>query len=224
MDHRSAIETTAVERYFLDEMPPVERSEFEEHFFECEQCAEEIRVMSCLEANARAEVRLMRPEARTEAPKPAQKTHSTGFWERYFYWLRPAIAAPALASLLVVMGYQNLLEPARPHGFQTPQAATQLLLRGETRGAGSSVNLPDNHSLVLTLDLAGIRPLPEYSAELQLENGPAAAPFKVSAPAAGEPLTLSLPAGSAKQGRYQITLRSVPGGPVLARFRFEVHP
>ncbi|MGJ5818979.1 hypothetical protein [Paludibaculum fermentans] len=224
MDHRSAIETTAVERYFLDEMPELERSEFEEHYFECEQCAEEIRVMSSLEANARAEVRVERPRERTEAPRPAQKTQSAGFWERYFNWLRPAIAAPALASLLAVMGYQNLLEPARSHDLTAPQAATQLLLRGETRGSGSVVTLPGNHSLVLTLDLAGIRSQPEYSVELQLENGTAAEPFKVSAPGAGEPLTLSLPAGSVRQGRYQVTLRSVPGGPVLGRFRFEVHP
>ncbi|MGC4053415.1 MAG: zf-HC2 domain-containing protein [Paludibaculum sp.] len=224
MDHRSAIETTAVERYFLDEMPTAERAEFEEHFFECEQCAEEIRVMSCLEANARAVARADQPTERAQAPKPALRSQSPGFWERYFNWLRPAIAAPALASLLVVMGYQNLLEPARSHDLSGPQAATQLLLRGETRGTGAAANVPSDHSLVLTLDLAGIRPLPDYSVELQLENGPAAEPFKVSAPGAGEALTLSLPAGSAKQGRYQLTLRSVPGGPVLARYRFEVHP
>ncbi|MBN9662935.1 MAG: zf-HC2 domain-containing protein [Acidobacteria bacterium] len=224
MDHRSAIETTAVERYFLDEMPAAERSEFEEHFFECEHCAEDVRVMSCLEANARAVARAERPAERTQAPKPALRSQSPGFWERYFNWLRPAIAAPALASLLVVMGYQNLLEPARSHDLALPHAATQLLLRGETRGTVAGVNLPSDHSLVLTLDLAGIRPLSEYTVELQLENGPGAEPFQVSAPAAGEPLTLSLPAGSARQGRYQLTLRSVPGGPVLARFRFEVHP
>ncbi len=224
MDHRSAIETTAVERYFLDEMATVERAEFEAHFFDCEQCAAEIRVMSSLEANVRAELEAGRPKEKTQASTSWIKKPTPGFWERYFDWLRPAIAAPALATLLVVMGYQNLLHPARPHDFAGPQAATALLLRGETRGAEPAVTLPSDHSLVLTLDLAGIRPSPEYSVELQPEHGAPAPVIRTAAPSAGEPLTLALSAGTLTQGRYQLTLRSAPGGPVLARFRFEVHP
>lgn len=224
MDHRSAIETAAVERYFLDEMPVVERSEFEEHFFECELCADAIRVMSSLEANARSEFRARGAKEGTKAPKSDVRTSSLGFWEKYFGWLQPAIAAPVLATLLLVVGYQNLLQPARRHAIAGPQPATQLLLRGAARGESAAVSLPGGQTLVLTLDLAGIRPSSEYHLELQPENGAEPQSIRASAPAQGEPLTLSLPAGSVTPGRYQLILRSVPGGPILARFRFEVRP
>lgn len=224
MDHRSAIETTAVERYFLDEMPAAERAEFEAHYFDCEDCAAAIRVMSSLEANARAEFEARALRGRAAAPQPARKPPGPGFWERHFDWLRPAIAAPALATLLVVMGYQNLLQPARMHNAAGPQAATALLLRGEVRGTEAAVALPADNSLVLSLDLAGVPKLAEYDLEFQPEGGEAAPAIRAAAPAPGEPLTLSLPAGTLNSGHYRVTVRSVAGGPALGQFRFEVHP
>src|SRR2546422_610857 len=38
-----AVETLALERYLLGEMPGEERDAFEEHFFSCAECAEEAR-------------------------------------------------------------------------------------------------------------------------------------------------------------------------------------
>jgi len=43
MDHNLASETYAAERYLLDEMPPEERDEFEEHFFSCRVCGEDVQ-------------------------------------------------------------------------------------------------------------------------------------------------------------------------------------
>lgn len=223
MDHRSAIETTAVERYFLDEMSAEERAEFETHFFDCEHCAAAIRVMSSLEANARAEFEARRPLTRAVEPQSAPKPSGPGFWERYFNWLRPAIAAPALATLLVVMGYQTL-QPARTHDFAGPQAATSLLLRGETRGTEPVVSVPADHSLVLTLDLAGVSRQSGYSLEIHPESGDILPAIRVPAPSAGEPLTLALAGGTLTPGHYDVTLRSDAGGAALVHYRFRVHP
>ena len=43
MTHDRAIATHATERYLLDEMPELERFQFEEHYFACAECAEAIR-------------------------------------------------------------------------------------------------------------------------------------------------------------------------------------
>lgn len=43
MDHDHAVQTHAVERYLLKEMTPAERLEFEEHYFDCVVCAEDLR-------------------------------------------------------------------------------------------------------------------------------------------------------------------------------------
>ena len=43
MDHNQATQLTAVEKYLLDELPPEVRDEFEEHFFDCQECATDLR-------------------------------------------------------------------------------------------------------------------------------------------------------------------------------------
>ena len=44
MTHQQAVDRHAVERYLLDEMPEIERYAFEEHLFDCEMCADDIRI------------------------------------------------------------------------------------------------------------------------------------------------------------------------------------
>ncbi|MGN6185999.1 MAG: hypothetical protein ACTHQM_20400 [Thermoanaerobaculia bacterium] len=43
MDHASAIETYAAERYLLGELNDAEAESFEEHYFDCAECAEDVR-------------------------------------------------------------------------------------------------------------------------------------------------------------------------------------
>lgn len=43
MDHNEALASKATERYMLDELPPEERDAFEEHFFDCSECAFDVR-------------------------------------------------------------------------------------------------------------------------------------------------------------------------------------
>ena len=43
MEHAEALTTNATERYLLGEMPESERDRFEEHFFDCTDCASDVR-------------------------------------------------------------------------------------------------------------------------------------------------------------------------------------
>jgi hypothetical protein len=43
MDHKDAVATQAIERYLLDEMSADERDLFEAHFFDCSECAFDVR-------------------------------------------------------------------------------------------------------------------------------------------------------------------------------------
>ena len=43
MTHEQAVSTLAAGRYLLDEMPEPERETFEEHYFSCAECAEDVR-------------------------------------------------------------------------------------------------------------------------------------------------------------------------------------
>ena len=50
MTHADALRTLAAERYLLDEMPEIEKFAFEEHFFDCAECADDLRAGSAMRA------------------------------------------------------------------------------------------------------------------------------------------------------------------------------
>ena len=54
MDHETAVQLKATERYFLGELTGADREEFEEHFFTCPECAEDVRALTVFSANAKA--------------------------------------------------------------------------------------------------------------------------------------------------------------------------
>jgi hypothetical protein len=65
MDHKTAVKIHAAERYVLDEFSPDERTDFEEHYFGCKECADDVRAASILAANAK--VVIEQEEARVAA-------------------------------------------------------------------------------------------------------------------------------------------------------------
>ena len=57
MDHQEAVRRGAIEKYLLDEISQPEREEFEMHFFDCRECAEEMRTTAAFLAGAKLELR-----------------------------------------------------------------------------------------------------------------------------------------------------------------------
>jgi anti-sigma factor RsiW len=54
VDHQSAVDRNLTERYVLGELETAEADEFEEHFFDCAACADDVRRASILAANLKA--------------------------------------------------------------------------------------------------------------------------------------------------------------------------
>src|ERR687898_536838 len=96
MTHEHAVQTMASERYLLEEMSELERHAFEEHFFSCADCADEMRTIEAMRAEMRREGQA--------ATVPFQRRQP----------IRWTVAAPwaAAASLALVVGYQSLTPPA----------------------------------------------------------------------------------------------------------------
>ena len=57
MDHLEAVRLRAAERYVLKQLTTAEAEAFEEHFFSCPECAEEVRWIAMFEDNARKAVK-----------------------------------------------------------------------------------------------------------------------------------------------------------------------
>ena len=98
MDHYQATELTAVEKYLLDELTPGERDDFEEHFFDCQECAIDLRSTAAFMAAAKKEFQA----------NPVAKPRGAANGKSFFASLWPsALVWSALAASLLVVAYQK---------------------------------------------------------------------------------------------------------------------
>jgi hypothetical protein len=129
MDHDLAVKSQACEKYLLGELSPDLRDAYEEHYFSCAECATELRMAAEL-VGAGQQI-----FAQTPAPAVAAGTRvaeESGGWLR---WFRPAIAIPVLATLLLVVGYQNLVMIPQLKESRAPRVLPMFsLISANTRG------------------------------------------------------------------------------------------
>jgi hypothetical protein len=205
MDHKVASQTHAVERYLLDEMPSSERDAFEEHYFECTECAEEVRSASALTRDMKTALGEF---------KSAPKTSSLG----WLSWMRPQVMVPAFAALLlaVVVGYQNTV--VMPDLKAPRSMGAALILDGVTRGGVPALHRGDPLRFVTAVEGATVG---RVHVELDAASGSAVRSGEVAAPGANRALDVYFP-GTLEAGRYQLVVRDNPGGKELARSPFEV--
>ena len=88
MDHNEAIRLMGTELYLLNELSPELREQFEEHFFECPECANDVRAGALFLEQTKAILAADAAAPQREiAPSKSEKQSS---WA----WLRPSVAVP----------------------------------------------------------------------------------------------------------------------------------
>jgi hypothetical protein len=218
MTHQQALDGLASERYLLDEMTEVERFEFEEHYFDCAECAEDVRLGD-----------IIRQEARRAGPALAanpQASRPAGVLTSAKWWRRPMVAVPwaVAATLAMVVGYQSLVTVPGLRDAGGAQSIEPVMLRGLTRGAGTSVRIaPGQRFVALSADLL----TPPQSSSLTYDildaNRSTVASGRSAVPSAGAPLMLLVPADELQDaGRYTLTLRDSEPNTVIGEYEFEV--
>jgi hypothetical protein len=227
MDHTEAVRLMATERYLLNEFTPELKEEFEEHFFACRECAFDVRMGAALVAHGPALV-----GSHESVESVATTTPTRPNW---FGWLRPAIALPAMALLLAVIGFQYFavrprLENTIAYLNQPQVLSSAYLSSGNTRGANRPVVMArPGAPFVLFIDVPGESPSASYVAELYSPAGVKEWSLQVSAEAVERAhgtlpirvgLTHNLP------GAYVLVLRrsgsSGAQGPEIGRYPFEL--
>ena len=208
MKHEFATATHAVERYLIGDMPADERDAFEDHFFSCEICAEDLRVTARFIENARSVFE-------KQALEPPRLSFAE--WLRS-KWLSPVLVAVSAAACAVVVFQNTVTIPA----LNAPRALPALTLDLTSRSAVPRLNPGDPlHFYVATTQAAGA---PDVRAELSTEAGRVLRSGDVAAPPAQQPVDVYFP-GAVSPGRYIITIRSLRNGQTgeqLARQTFEV--
>jgi hypothetical protein len=134
MDHDEAVRTNVTERYLLDELDPDLRDQFEEHLFDCQDCALDVRAAAMFVEQSKAILSEHADAVPVRAPLPVPKTSG------WFAWLRPAFAVPVLALLLAVLGYQTfVMVPRLEQAANSPKVLPWASVNVSTRGANQIV-------------------------------------------------------------------------------------
>lgn len=219
MDHETAIRTRATERYALEEMSPDESAEFEAHYFDCADCAEDVKAAVSFTLNARAWFKRQAELEAREAPEPAP---AVSWWG----WLRPAWVSPAFACLFAVLaGYSWLVAVPNARrqaaSLASLQALAPVVLRGELRGEPATIVERAPHAPVaLLLNVESERQYPGYELEILGPSG--ATVSRLTAPGSAS-ITLHVSGDMLSDGSHTIVLRGdAHGRPEIGKYRFEI--
>jgi hypothetical protein len=223
MNHQDATQTMVVEKYVLNELTPELRAEFEEHYFECAECAMDLRATTAFLDAAKAEFKAA--SAAKRLPVIVPKTRRPWLW-------RPSIVLPALAACLLFIVYQNTVVFPQLHQqiaqFNSPEVvpSVSLIGAGSRGGAIPSMTAPAGHPFVLLMDIPTQDRFSSYTCSLYSPTGKLAWQVHVSAQEAKDTISITVPAADSMDGKYSLHVQgntgaSNPQAPVdLARYRF----
>src|ERR1700688_2973376 len=120
MDHSEALKLQAAEKYVLGELSSALRDEYEEHYFDCRECAADLKAAAAFADASRAQFRSEPREVFLDK-EPAPHT--------WFAWLRPVVLVPALAVLAAALAYQSFVTiPRLQRGTEVPSMGSATLI------------------------------------------------------------------------------------------------
>jgi hypothetical protein len=219
MDHRDALATNASSRYLLGEMNEPERFDFEAHYFDCGECAQDVRAGAAMARGMQAVCAEDAEQPQLAAARAAQKPSRP----RWLEWFTPVSLAPAGAMLLVIGSIASYQAFVTIPSLRTSRALAPIVLRAAARGDEQTIELGDKQPVsVLSLDVNAADPGTPLVYEIAPADG--AAQFKGSAttPPAGSPLLIVLPHSNLNQaGAWTLTLRT-PQGAEIAQYTFSL--
>lgn len=168
MDHDVVVRQKLTERYLLDELDPPARDEFEEHFFDCKECALDVRAGALFVEQSK--VVLAEKVEPVAARLPATAGPAKPGW---LPWFRPAVVVPVMVMLLAVIGYQNLvLYPQLQQAFSRPQVLPWASVNVGTYGSeGPAITTRRGEGFLLFVRIPPDSGYSHYGAELYNPGG-----------------------------------------------------
>ena len=210
MEHGEAVELMATERYLLGELTPEQREAFEAHFFECYECALDVRAEAAFLKEAQAQLpQMARFAPVAERPAPAKTEAKRRDW---FGWVRPAWAVPAFAALLMVIGYQNVATiPGLRSVAEAPRVAPWSTLHVGTRAGAHTTVLADRKTgAVLLIDVPNDGSYTAFGFALENPQGKQTWMQTVKLAGGGDgTMSLSIPGRGLQEGVYTLTIAGI---------------
>jgi Putative zinc-finger len=226
MNHQEALREMAVERYLLGELSGASLDSFEEHLFECSECAMDVK-------NGVTFIDVARAELNAPRKAPAPRLESARRWTSWL--LSPWILAPALAACLVILAFQAFVLQPRMRSqvaqAQTPAVLNPLILAnaGARGDSMPEIVAPEHGSFVISLDIPTTGGYSSYPCSLFAPDGSLLWQTTISPEQARDALLINMPTDKVKEGlnTFLIQGSSTGAGPNgtledLARYKFRV--
>jgi Putative zinc-finger len=225
MNHQEALREMAVERYLLGELSGASLDSFEEHLFECSECAMDVKAGVTFIDAARTDLNV--PQ------KAAPRVERARRWTSWF--ISPWVLAPALAACLLILAIQTFV--LQPHmRFEVAQAQAPALLNplilanaGPRGDSIPEVVAPEHGSFVVSLDVPTTGGFSSYRCSLYAPDESLLWQTTVSSTQARDALLIKMPTDKTKEGLNTFLLQGLPANGSasgtlvdLARYRFRV--
>jgi len=219
MEHTQAIQLKAAERYVLGELPSDLRDQYEEHFFSCVECAEEVNLAAAFVENSRAAMGSEPVMPPVRLPVTVTQRPATGGWFGAF--LRPSFAVPVFAALLLLVAYQEFLVIPRWKGAATHSVSTLASAAPQTLASFSLITADSRGGEPLLVSVAAGQPFSlyfdippdghyfSYICELQNAAGKPEFSLNISAEQAKNAVQLLIPSSSLGAGKHRLVLRGL---------------
>jgi anti-sigma factor RsiW len=221
MDHNDAIRLQAAEKYFLGELDATLRDQYEEHYFDCAECALDLRAAAAFVDTSR---QVFREDSKTvansvkEAACVAQRTPSRPSWLQQLRWALVGVPVFATAVLAVLFTYQSTVTIPSLKSAATPAVAStydhvlRLGASGTRRGADTPANdvpfqIGAKDAFSVTFDFTPSIQSSAYVAQLRNASGRLLLQLAVPGDQAFNEFSLPVPAGViSASGQYRVVL------------------
>jgi hypothetical protein len=201
MEHEEAKRMDAAEKYVLGELKGELRDQYEEHYFDCPECALDVKAMAAFVAASKDIFR--------ETPAPAvpagQEREKAIGWR---FWLKPLIAVPAMAILAVMLVYEG---HHLKSGSSEPVVVDQNLVASESFGLRGGDRVANENTVVrvkaseafgLHFDFTPTQTFEKYVGEVQDQSGRALLRFGIAGERINKEVKIVVPAGLLNAGNY----------------------
>lgn len=155
MDHELVARQRITERYLLGELEADALHEFEEHFFDCPDCALDVRAGALFVEQSNVlladESRMAGVSRSTPTLVPAKDVRAKSSWLAALLGMfKPAFAVPVIAALLAVVGYQNLvIYPQLKLALDSPRVLPFAAVNVGSWGGGQTVSIRPGEGFLL---------------------------------------------------------------------------
>lgn len=191
MEHMQATATSAAERYLLNEMPADERDDFEQHFFDCAECAADVRDEAIIRGAVRADRAHQQAANNVISFRPSRAS-----------WL----AAAAALSGMALLGYQNVAMRREITDARQARVVRSYSAKEQMRGEQTAVieHSGEWFEIVLSVE-SGTR----YRVRIVGPDGRDVTPPRET-PAAGLFLSVVVPPRLLQPGNYTVVADPLP--------------